>query len=141
LFPGTNLLAMNVAPCGSAMTAIRTQGASNGGTITAPPSSIAFAAVASASSTAKVTFQCAGVSGWSSVIGLIVATDVLEPVRRARRGHLLPEVGVVALEVIAVAGQRPHLSPGDVERPPAEDRAVERPRAFDVAGVEAVEVQ
>ena len=39
-FSGTNLLAMNVAPCGSAITAIRTQGASNGGTSTVPPSSV-----------------------------------------------------------------------------------------------------
>src|SRR5918995_4727453 len=74
LFSGTNVLAMNVAPCGSPITVIRTQGASNGGTITFPPSSVAFAAAASASSTAKVTLQCAGVSGWSPVIGLIVAT-------------------------------------------------------------------
>jgi hypothetical protein len=69
LFSGTNLLAMNVAPCGSPMTVIRTHGASNGGTITFPPSPPAFAAVASASSTAKVALQCAGVSRWSPVIG------------------------------------------------------------------------
>src|SRR5207237_9788263 len=68
----TNLLALNVAPCGSAMTVIRMvyvgvdQGASNGGTITPPPSSVALAAVASASALAKVTLQCGGVSGWSS---------------------------------------------------------------------------
>ena len=63
LFSSTNWLAMKVAPCGSATTAIRTQGASNGVTTTVPPSSAAFAAVASASSTPKVTLQRAGVSG------------------------------------------------------------------------------
>jgi hypothetical protein len=72
-----NVLALNVAPCGSAMTACRMvyvgvdQGASNGATMTFPPSSVAFAAVASASPLAKVTLQCAGVSAWSSEIGMI----------------------------------------------------------------------
>jgi hypothetical protein len=50
LFSGTNLLAMNVAPCGSPMTVIRMvyvgvdQGASNGGTITFPPTGHAVGA-------------------------------------------------------------------------------------------------
>jgi hypothetical protein len=56
------------------MIVIRTHGASNGGTTTRPPSSAARAATASASSTAKVRPQCAGVSGWSSGIGLTLAT-------------------------------------------------------------------
>jgi hypothetical protein len=74
LFSGVNLLAVKVAPCGSARTVIRTQGASNGGTSTVPPSWVAAAAAVSASSTANVTLQCAGVSRWSSPIRLIVAT-------------------------------------------------------------------
>jgi len=68
MFSGTTLLATNVAPCGSAMTVIRTEGASEGGTIAVPPSSTAFAAVASASPTAKIPLQCGGVSGCSSGI-------------------------------------------------------------------------
>src|SRR5215211_6734627 len=79
LFSGTNLLAMKVAPCGSVMKVILTQGASNGGTTTWPPSCAALSAVASASSTAKVTFQCAATSGWSSAIGLSVATKSSKP--------------------------------------------------------------
>ena len=85
MFVGTNLLALNVAPCGSAMRVIRMvyvdvdQGASNGGTITFPPSAVAFAAVASASPTAKVTPQCAGVPGWSSAIGMMLATTSSNP--------------------------------------------------------------
>jgi hypothetical protein len=54
-------------------------GASNGGTITFPPRSTALVAVASASSTAKVTLQCAGVSSWSSAIGLMLATTSSNP--------------------------------------------------------------
>ena len=53
LFSGVNLLATNVAPCASARTVIRTQGASNGDI--PPPSSVALAAAASASATAKVS--------------------------------------------------------------------------------------
>ena len=45
LFSGTNVLAVNVAPPGSTMTVIRTHGASNGGAITRPPSSVARAAI------------------------------------------------------------------------------------------------
>ena len=45
-FSGTNLLAMKVAPWGSEITVILTQGASNGGAITLPPLSVAFFAVA-----------------------------------------------------------------------------------------------
>src|SRR5215211_1981639 len=78
-FSGVNLLAMNVAPCGSASTVMRTHGASNGGTTTLPPSSVALAAAVSASSTANVTLQCAGVSGGSSRIGLIVAMTSSKP--------------------------------------------------------------
>src|SRR6476646_9804099 len=62
LFSGTNWLAMNIAPCGSLITAMRTHGASNGPATTSPPSSRALAAVSSALSTANVTLQCAGVS-------------------------------------------------------------------------------
>src|SRR5439155_18715724 len=50
LFSGTNLLAVNVAHCGTVLTVIRTHGASNGGTTTWPPSAAARSAVASASS-------------------------------------------------------------------------------------------
>src|SRR5438128_1430021 len=70
---------MNVAPCGSLMIVIRTRGASKGGTIPCAPSSVAFAAVASAAASAKITLQCAGASGWSSAIGLIVATTSSNP--------------------------------------------------------------
>src|SRR5437762_3386555 len=43
------------------------------------PSWVAFAAVASASSTAKVTLHCAGTSGWSWGIGLMLATTSSKP--------------------------------------------------------------
>src|SRR6202521_4346210 len=79
LFSGTNLLAVNVAPCGSVMTVILTHGASNGATTTRPPSCAAFSAVTSASSTANVTLQCGGVSGWSPAIGLSDATTSSKP--------------------------------------------------------------
>src|SRR5437868_14325038 len=78
-FSATNLLAMKVAPCGSAMTAIRTHGASNGATRTVPPSSLAFAAVASASATANVTLQYGLTSGGSSAMGLSDATTSAKP--------------------------------------------------------------
>src|SRR6187551_3754878 len=75
-FSGTNLLAMKVAPWGSASTVIRTHGASNGGVITRPPSSDALAAAASASSTANVTPQAAGSP---PVIGVTAATTSSKP--------------------------------------------------------------
>src|SRR6201996_3192633 len=59
---GTDLLAVNVAPWGSLMTVILTQGASNGAARTRPPSAAALSADASASSTANVTLQCTGIS-------------------------------------------------------------------------------
>src|SRR5918995_1958927 len=58
LFSGTNVLAMNVAPCGSPITVIRTQGASNGGRSTFPPCSGGAAARASAASTAEGPPPC-----------------------------------------------------------------------------------
>lgn len=70
-------------------------GASNGGTSTFPPSSVAFAEV-------RV---------------------------------------MLALEPLAVAGQRPTLSPAADARLPPEHRFVEGPRPFDVTGVEAVDDQ
>src|SRR5205814_8121289 len=63
LFSGTNWLAVNVAPCGSRSTVSREYGASIGGTTTWPPSSVAFRAAASASSTPKVTPQWPGGPG------------------------------------------------------------------------------
>src|SRR5437763_8835293 len=79
LFSGTNLLATNVAPWGSAITVILTHGASNGATRTVPPSSVARSAVASASSTPNVTLQLAGTSGSPSAIGLSAATTSAKP--------------------------------------------------------------
>jgi hypothetical protein len=79
LFSGTNWLAMKVAPCGSLTIVSRDQGASKGGTITFPPSSLTLAAVASVSATEKVTLQCGGVSGWSPGIGLMLATTSSKP--------------------------------------------------------------
>src|SRR6266516_6414560 len=51
---------LNTAPCGSVTTAILPIGVSNGGTMTEPPSSVIFAADASASETAKYTCQWFG---------------------------------------------------------------------------------
>ena len=48
-----SLMMVSVAPCGSLMTARRPGGASAGGTATCPPSSVACAAAASQSVTAK----------------------------------------------------------------------------------------
>ena len=68
----------------------RTHGAPEGGTSTSPPSFAAFAAVASASSTAKVTPQCG--------VGLTLADrveggdDVLEAFRRLGVLHPLSQV-------------------------------------------------
>ena len=141
LFSGTNWLAMNVAPCGSAITVIRTHGASNGGDDDLAAEAAAAAAVASASSTPNVTLQCGGVSGWSSGIGLIAGDDVLEAGRRADLGHPLAHARGSLLQVVAVAGQRPRRAAAEVEGPPAEHRAVERLRGLEVAGHELVEVQ
>jgi hypothetical protein len=103
---------------------------------------VAFAATASASSTPNVTLQCAGVPGWSCGIGLIGQRRPRNPSVRRASAICLAEVGIFALEKVAEAGQRPHLGPAvEGERPPADHRAVERLRAFHVAGVEAVEVQ
>ena len=142
LFSGTNLLAMKVAPWGSVMTVILTQGASNGGTTTSPPSSAALSAVASASSTANVTLQCAGTSGWSSAIGLSVATTSSKPAGAPISAIRLRRLGIALLQEVAVAGQPPHLgAASEAERLPSEHRAVEGLRALRVAGIEAVEVQ
>jgi hypothetical protein len=134
-----NVLALNVAPCGSAMTACRMvyvgvdQGASNGATMTFPPSSVAFAAVASASPLAKVTLQCAGVSAWSSEIGMMLPATSSNPSGPCLR-HWPAEARVMLpLEPVAVAGQRPSLrAAADSGRLPPEQRSVERPRRFDV---------
>src|SRR5215203_1053498 len=126
---------MKVAPCGSLMIVSRDQGASKGATITLPPSSVAFAAVASVSSTEKVTLQCGGVSRWSSGIGLRLATTSSKRVGHAHLRDLLADAGVVALEVVAVAHQRPHLGAVEGQRGPAEQRAVEGLRAVYIAGV------
>ena len=48
---------LNTAPCGSAITAMRPTGVSNGGTRTEPPSSVVLATAASASATPKYTCQ------------------------------------------------------------------------------------
>ncbi len=76
---GTYLLAVNTAPCGSRRTVKRTKGASMGGASTVPPSSVAFAAAASASSTAKVTLQCGGASGAFPLSGISQATTSSKP--------------------------------------------------------------
>ena len=94
LFSSTNWLAVKIAPCGSATTVIRTHGASIGGTITLPPSSGAFLAIASASSTANVTPQCAGVSGWSSGIGTMLATTSSKPSGAPTSATLLRRPGL-----------------------------------------------
>jgi hypothetical protein len=133
---------MNVAPCGSAMTLMRTHGASNGGAISVPPSSVALAATASASSTPKVTLQCGWTSRWSGPIGLRLATTSSKPGGPPELGHALAQAGVALLEVVAVAGQRPGLLAA-VQRQdlPAEDRAVEGLGAVHVARREVVEVE
>src|SRR5512132_1274094 len=59
-------------------------------------------------------------------IGLVVRDrvdarhDVLESHRSAYLGHPLAELGVVALEVVAVAGHGPHLGAACRQRLPAE---------------------
>lgn len=88
----------NVAPCGSAMAVIRTQGASEGGTITVPPSSTGLrgggVGVADREDHAPMRRR----------VGLVVrdladARDhVLEPLRSTRLRHLASQVGVGALE-------------------------------------------
>src|SRR5437764_240855 len=79
LFSGTNAVVENIAPCGSRSTVKREYGASTGATSTVPPSSAAFAAVASASSVEKVTLQWAGVSASSPAIGVIAASTSSNP--------------------------------------------------------------
>ena len=57
------MITLNIAPCGSLSIAMRPTGVSNGGTMTDPPSSVALAAVASASSVPKYTCQWLGTPG------------------------------------------------------------------------------
>ena len=130
---GTNLLAVNTAPWGSLSTVIRTQGASSGGARTFPPSCSARSAIASASSTANVMLQWAGVS----VFGHEPRDRVLEALGRLDVGHALAQIGVALGEEVPVAGHPPDAA---VARLPAEDRAVERLRALGVARVELAEV-
>src|SRR4029077_608355 len=60
---GAVLMTLNSAPCGSLRIAMRPTGVSTGGTTTDPPSSVALAAVASASSVPKYTCQWLGTPG------------------------------------------------------------------------------
>ena len=130
LFSATNLLAMNVAPCGSLMTVIRTQGASKGGTTTLPPSSVTFAAVASSN-------HPEGHAPMRRRVGLVVrdqvdaGDDVLEALGAADLRHLLAEPG---LKLSASGRRSPATSTSPRREGPgwsAEHRAVEglqRPR-------------
>ena len=112
-FSGANFVAMNDAPCGSAITVILAQGTSIGGTSTLPPSSVALAASASASSMENVTLQWAGTSGSSSPIGLMLATTSSKPGAGAELRQPRAQPGLSLFEVIAVAGQRPQLGVAD----------------------------
>ena len=110
LFSGTNWPAMKVAPCGSLITAILVHGASKGPATTSPPSSLALAAVASASSTANVTLQMRRRSG--VVVGDRIerGDDIDETFGRAHPRHLLAKAGGRLLEMVAVAGNV-HIAP------------------------------
>ena len=61
----------NTAPCGSAMTRLRSPNESTGGPSTEPPRLVARSPVASASATRRLTFQCGGTP---SAVGAISAT-------------------------------------------------------------------
>ena len=66
---------------------------------------------------------------------------VLEARRSAHRRHVLAEARSQLLEMVAVAGERPHVvARVEIERLPAEHRAVERLGSLEVARVEHVEV-
>src|SRR5204863_3983958 len=66
---GCGLMIPNVAPCGSRRTAMRpTVGTSIGSASTDPPSSFAFAVVASTSSTATYGCQCGGMAASGTAI-------------------------------------------------------------------------
>src|SRR5262249_41822146 len=58
----------NTGPWGSRRTALRKPPPSAGAIITPPPSSVAWLAIASASSTRKLTFQCGGTAGFGGAI-------------------------------------------------------------------------
>ena len=105
---GTNLLAVNVAPCGSRRTVILTHGASSGGTRTSPPSSVAPSAVASASSTANVTPHCAGAPSSRCVQP---RDRLLEAIGGADLLHPLAQAGIALLQVSAYAGGRKNEAP------------------------------
>lgn len=77
----------------SAITAIRTQGASNRAARTVPPSQAVRSAVASASSTPNVTPQCDGVSGWSAPSRVSDTTTSAKPA--------VPPNGVALARMIA----------------------------------------
>ena len=79
-------------------------------------------------------------------VGLVVADrvdgghDVLEARGPAELSIRSRRPGSCLLEVVAVAGERPHLRAAEIEGGPAEHRAVEVLRAGHVAGVQPVEV-
>lgn len=97
-------------PCGSAMSASRKPGVSNGGMSAAPPNPVVCSAVASTSPTAKLTLQCGG----TSVPSVPATTAKSSP-------------------------PSPPLSERHVADPlelPAEDAAVEDPRLLHIASVQ-----
>ena len=108
--------------------------------MTFPPSFVISFAVASTSSTPKVTDQCrrGGVAGRDR---LQRGDDLDEAVGGTHLRHLLPQARRALLEVVAVARQHPELPGGDGQDLPTEDRAVERRRRLLVAGRQPVEVQ
>ena len=104
-FSGTNWFAVNSPPCGSRDGHADPRRVERAGQHLAAELRGALAAMASASSTPKVTPQCAA-SG-PSAIGLSARDDVDEAAGRAHLAHALARARVELLEVVAVAGQRP----------------------------------
>ena len=142
LFSGTNWLAMKVAPCGSSITTIRgPRGIDRPGDDLAAELERAGrggSGVVDAEGDGPVRRRV-GVVGRRS--GSMDGDHVDEALRRTHVGHLLAKAGAALLEMIAVAGQRPHRAGGQVEHLPAEHGAVERLRRLGVPGGEPVEVQ
>ena len=141
MFSGTNWLAMNVAPCGSLITAsLAPRGVERAGDDLAAELARLRrrgVGVVDAERDAPVRRRVGVVGGDRVERG----DDVDEPLGRAHLRHLLAEARAALLEVVAVAGQRPHHPGGQGQRLPPEHGAVERLRRFDVPGGEAVEVQ
>ena len=133
---GVNWLAVNTAPCGSRISAVRVHWLSSVDR-TSAPSRCASAAAASRSATEKVTCQCGGQTGLERGH----PGDRILEARRRRDPRLALADGRVdgGLEVVAVARAADHRREAEVLHRPAEHVGVEGDRVR-LVGVQVAEV-